>query len=135
MYAVPDVDEVVSVAKSLGIQIGPDEAVLYRKYLLEHLNALDAFVQARIEEPAPPICSAARQPGWKPSPGEDPLNAWMWKCLIAGAEGGLLAGKADRRQAPAPRCPPRFGPSARCSRCSDPSRSQCRSGRPARTWA
>jgi amidase len=93
MYAVPDVEEVVAVAKSLGIHLGSDEAVLYRKHLLEQLDALDTFVQARIEEQAPPMCSAARRPGWKPGPSEDPLNAWMWKCTIPGAEGGLLAGK------------------------------------------
>lgn len=93
MYAVPDVEEVVTVARSLGIHLGPDEAVVYRKYLLEHLNGLDAFVQERIEEQTPPMCSAARQPGCKPSPAEDPLNAWMWKCSIAGAPEGLLAGK------------------------------------------
>lgn len=93
MYDVPDVEEVVAVARSLGIHLGPDEAVLYRKYLLDQLNAFDTFVQARIEEQAPPMCSAARQPGWKPSPAEDPLNAWMWKCSIPGADGGPLAGK------------------------------------------
>ena len=31
MYAVPDVEEVVAVAKELGIHLGPEEAVLYRK--------------------------------------------------------------------------------------------------------
>ena len=93
MYAVPDVEEVVAVARSLGIHLGPDEAVLYRKYLLEQLDALDRFAQVRIEEPAPPICAAARQPGGKPSSTEDPLNAWMWKCQIRGASDGLLAGK------------------------------------------
>jgi hypothetical protein len=31
MYAVPDVDEVVAVAKELGIHLSPDEAVKYRK--------------------------------------------------------------------------------------------------------
>ena len=92
-YAVPDVEEVVSVARSLGIHLGPDEAVLYRKYLLEHLSALDEFVQSRIEEPAPPMRSALRRPGWKPSPTEDPLNAWMWWCNIAGDPEGILAGK------------------------------------------
>ena len=35
MYAVPDVDEVVAVAKELGIHLAPEEAVLYRKYLME----------------------------------------------------------------------------------------------------
>jgi amidase len=93
MYPVPEVEEVVAVAKALGIRLGPDEAVVYRKYLLEQLTVLDTFAQARLEEPAPPSCAAARQPGCKPSPAEDPLNAWMWKCRIEGAAEGLLAGK------------------------------------------
>jgi amidase len=93
MYAVPDVDEVVAVAKSLGIHLSADEAVLYQKYLLEQLDELDQFVQARIEEPAPPMCSAARSPARKPSAAEDPLNAWMWTCSIKGAADGLLADK------------------------------------------
>ena len=70
MYAIPDVDEVVAVAKALGIHLGPEEAVLYRKYLLEQLAALDTFVQARVEESAPPIVAAARQPGYRPQPEE-----------------------------------------------------------------
>jgi amidase len=93
MYAVPDVEEVVAVAKALGIHLGPDEAVLYRKYLLEQMDAFDTFVQARIEEPAPPLCSAAREPGCRPSAADDPLNAWMWRCRIPGAAEGSLAGK------------------------------------------
>jgi len=47
MYAIPDVDEVVAVAKELGIHLGPEEAVLYRKYLMEQLEQVDAFVQTR----------------------------------------------------------------------------------------
>ena len=93
MYAVPDVEEVVAVARSLGIHLGPDEAALYRKYLLEQLDEADAFVQARIEEPAPPMLSPARTPPRKPSADEDPLNAWMWKFGIDGEADGLLAGK------------------------------------------
>ena len=38
MYAVPDVDEVVAVAKELGIHLDTDEAVLYRKYLMEQMG-------------------------------------------------------------------------------------------------
>src|SRR6266852_4909266 len=93
MYAVPDVDEVVAVAKELGIHLGPEEAVLYRKYLMEQLSQFDAFVQARLEEPKPPMVSDARKPGYRPRPEEDPLNAWMWKCRIEGAAEGVLAGK------------------------------------------
>ena len=93
MYAVPDIDEVVAVARALGIHLGPDEAVLYRKYLMAQMAELDTFVQARLEAPAPPMASAARKPGYQPRPDEDPLNAWMWKCRIEGAGAGLLAGK------------------------------------------
>jgi len=93
MYAVPDVDEVVAVAKDLGIHLGPDEAVKYREYLIEQMDQLDTFVQARIEEEQPPMISPAREPGYRPSAEEDPLNAWIWKCRIEGAAGGLLAGK------------------------------------------
>jgi amidase len=93
MYAVPDVDEVVAVAKELGINLGPDEAVTYRKYLIEQMEQLDTFVQARVEEDQPPMVSASRKPGYRPSLDEDPLNAWIWKCRIEGATDGLLSGK------------------------------------------
>jgi amidase len=93
MYAVPDVDEVVAVARNLGIHLGADEALLYRKYLIDRLEAVDTFVQSRLEESPPQLCAPARQPGCKPSPSEDPLNAWMWKCNISGEARGLLAGK------------------------------------------
>jgi amidase len=93
MYAVPDVDEVLAVAKELGIHLGPEEAALYRKHLLEQLGEFDRFVQARLEEPPPPMVSAARAPGYRPGPEEDPLNAWTWKCRIEPAAGGVLDGK------------------------------------------
>jgi hypothetical protein len=51
MYPVPDVDEVVAVAKALGIHPGPEEAVPERKYLLAQLRAFDTFVQARVSSP------------------------------------------------------------------------------------
>src|SRR4030095_6576630 len=77
MYAVPDVDEVVAVARELGIHLSPEEAVMYQKFLLEQLGQLDAFVQARVEEPRPPMVSPSRKPGWRPSPKEHPLNDWI----------------------------------------------------------
>ena len=93
MYTVPDVDEVVAVAKELGIHLSPEEATLYRKYLMEQLNEFDTFVQTRMEEPKPLMVSSSRKPGYQPSPEEDPLNAWRWKCRIEGAAEGLLSGK------------------------------------------
>ena len=107
MYRIPDVDEVVAVAKELGIHLGPDEAVLYRKYLMEQLNDLDAFVQARLEEPGPPMVSAARKPGYRPSPEEDPLNAWTWKCGIEDLPKACWPARpsATRTTSQSPECP------------------------------
>lgn len=45
MWAVPDVDEMVAVAKEMGIHLGPEEADQYRKHLMERLREFDAFVQ------------------------------------------------------------------------------------------
>ena len=101
MYAVPDVDEVVAVAKELGIHLSPDEAVKYQKYLVEQLGQLDTFVQARLEEPKPPMVSTAREPGYRPSAEEDPLNAWMWKCRIE--RGGRRSACRQDRQLQGPR--------------------------------
>src|SRR5258705_13918010 len=92
MYAVPDVDEVVAVAKELGIHLSPDEAVLYRKHLMEQLSQFDAFVQPRLEEPVPPMVSAARKPGYRPRPEQDPLNARMRECRIEGSAEAVQAG-------------------------------------------
>jgi hypothetical protein len=51
MSPVPDVDDVVAVAKALGIHLGPEEAVPYRTDLLEPLRELDTIVQARLSSP------------------------------------------------------------------------------------
>jgi amidase len=93
MYAVPDVDEVVAVAKQLGVHLTSDEAALYHRHVVADLGALDAFVQSRVEEQRPPLVSPVRARGCRPSREEDPLNAWVWKCRIEGAQDGLLAGK------------------------------------------
>jgi amidase len=93
MYNIPDVEEVVEIAEKLGIHLGSDEAVLYRKYLARQMAEQDEFVQSRIEEAKPPLLSPSREPGYRPSAAEDPLNAWTWKCEIEGAPEGILTGK------------------------------------------
>jgi hypothetical protein len=87
MYAVPEVDEVVAVAKELGIHLGQEEAALYRKHLMEQLSQLDAFVQARVEEPRPPMVSAGREPGWRPSPEEAAIGGFDAPAAGAAARG------------------------------------------------
>lgn len=93
MYAAPDLSEVIDAARKLGIHLGPEEAAIYRSRLAEQLSALDDFVQSRIPEDRPPLLFAAREPGYRPSPQEDPLGAWLWKCRIEGSPEGLLHDK------------------------------------------
>ncbi|MGE3541386.1 MAG: hypothetical protein AB7N91_28625 [Candidatus Tectimicrobiota bacterium] len=47
MYTVPDVEQVIAVARGLGIHLGSDEAVLYQKYLQEQLAASGAGMRVR----------------------------------------------------------------------------------------
>ena len=93
MHPVPDVDEVLAVAKELGIHLSPEEAGLYRKYLLEQLSELDNFVQARLDGADAADGLGRPRPGLPAGPEEDRLNAWTWKCRIEPAAGGVLDGK------------------------------------------
>lgn len=93
MLVIPNVEEVVSVAESLGIHLGSEEAVLYQEHLVEQLRRQDAFLQLRIEEAPPPRADGPRGPGYRPSDEEDPFRAWLWKCRIEGDPEGLLSGK------------------------------------------
>jgi amidase len=47
----------------------------------------------QMPEPAPLAPKYVRSGGWRPSPEENPLNAWYWRCEIQGAADGPLAGK------------------------------------------
>ena len=93
MFKVPGIEEVIDVAKNLGIHLERDEAALYQKHLIKQMEQVDSFVQSNIEESTPPMICPNRNPGNRPTPEEDPLNAWMWKCFIEGSNEGLLAGK------------------------------------------
>ena len=93
MYAVPDVEEVVAVARSLGIHLGPTRpsstgSISWSSWTRSTRSCRRASRSRRRRWLSP-----ARTPACKPSASEDPLNAWMWKCSIAGEAEGLLAGK------------------------------------------
>ncbi len=89
----PDVKEVVELAESLGIRLTVTEAEIFRTRLLEHIGAMEAFLELRIEEDRPPLRHLARDPGYRPTEAEDPLNAFIRKCRVEGAAEGPLAGK------------------------------------------
>ena len=93
MRSIPTIAEMTQTAATLGINLEPEEATLLHQYLVKQLVEIDEFVQMRLDEGAPPVTFAARDPGYRPSAEEDPYNAWVWKCNITGSGQGLLAGK------------------------------------------
>ena len=93
MPAIPDVDQVIAVARSLGMSLGAEEAKLYRDRVVQGLLAIEEFMRTRIDEDRPPLLSPARAPGHRPTTEEDPFHAWLWKCEIKAATEGLLADK------------------------------------------
>ena len=93
MYRVPDVSDVQEVAEQLGAKLSLDEAALHQRYLVQQLADFDEFVQSRVGVPLPPRFPGDRRTGYRPDVEEDPYDAWVWKCSIAGSGAGLLAGK------------------------------------------
>jgi len=79
--------------RAAGLPILDADVPLFRRSLVEQLGALDAFLEAELDESPPPRAEARRDPGHRPTPAEDPYNAWVWKCSIAGAAAGALTGK------------------------------------------
>jgi amidase len=93
MYAMPDAAGLVSLAATLGIHLGPEEAALYLPVMRDALRELDQFVQSRADDGAAALLFPERARGYRPGPAEDPYRAWLWKCSFGGADSGLLAGK------------------------------------------
>jgi amidase len=85
--------ETQALARDLGFAIADDEAPIYARHLSEQVEGLGRFLDVPLPSGQPPVKYADRAPGDRPSPAEDPFNAWAWKCRIVGAPTGLLAGK------------------------------------------
>jgi len=87
---IPSIDSLRKAAEVYGLELTLDELRAYQglsEGVISALSRLDQLVEFR-----PPV-KYARTAGHRPSPEEDPLNAWYWKCSIKGAPSGKLAGK------------------------------------------
>ena len=93
-YQRPDDEDVITLAAELGIRLTETEARLFRVRMHEHVEALESFHELRIEEDRPPLGHLHRDPGYRPNAEEDPLNAFIRRCRVEGAEDGPLRGKS-----------------------------------------
>jgi amidase len=87
----PDRDEIVALARELGLGVGAEEA--------EALQPLVAFallswsVLDGLPDTLPPV-KWPRDGGAAPEPAENPLGAWAWRVRVSGARSGPLAGRS-----------------------------------------
>ncbi len=87
----PSVDEIYALAEDFGITLEADAAEAYQRLIAEQIGAytrLDALAEPKLPVNYP------RLPGHRPSPEENPYNAWYWKSEVKGKARGPLAGKS-----------------------------------------
>lgn len=86
----PTIDQLQSVALSLGIHLSPAQAESYNSLLQGNFDAYDTVDALRDFVPA---VRYARTPGYRPAAEENKYGAWYVKTTIQGKPGGKLAGK------------------------------------------
>jgi amidase len=89
----PEVEDVVLLARELDIHLTATEARIFTSRLQDQIGAMDEFLELRIEEQRLPLRHLERDPGYRPTEAQDPLNAFIRKCHVRGAEDGPLAGR------------------------------------------
>jgi amidase len=94
MFRRPEVDEVIAYGKVLGFDLSPTEARIMQSRMTDTIAALEAFNELRVEERRPPLTFRDRDPGYRPTEAEDPLNVFIRKCRVTGADHGPLRGKS-----------------------------------------
>ena len=77
----------------LGLSLTPEEVEDYQTLVNGTLETFDAIMEYPIpDSPHQAVDYSDRPVGRRPTPEEDPLNAWVYRCEVTGAEDGLLSG-------------------------------------------
>ncbi|HEV7535693.1 MAG TPA: amidase [Acidimicrobiia bacterium] len=87
----PTIGQLAEIAESFGLALSDEDLASFRGLILPLLGAYE--VVEGMAEPTPLAPKYARTAGYRPDPSDNPYNAWYWRCEIAGAADGPLAGK------------------------------------------
>jgi amidase len=85
----PNIEQLLDISDSFGMHLGIEDARSFQKIMAATLASYARLDE--LPEPKLPV-KYPRTPGYRPSPEENPYNAWYWKTEIKGARSGLLAG-------------------------------------------
>ena len=86
----PSAEQVLEIAGDFGMSLTIEDARSFAgilKGLAESFGRLESYPEPKLPVKYP------RTPGYRPSPEEDPMNAWYWKSTVKGADDGPLKGK------------------------------------------
>lgn len=86
-------EEIIAFGKELGLGLSPVEARIIQSRMVDQVASMEAFDDLRIEEQRLPLRYGERDPGYRPTAEEDPLNLFIRRCRVAGADQGPLKGK------------------------------------------
>ena len=87
----PTIEELLDIADAFGMSISVEEAESYRGMMagtIQSYHRIDDLVEPKLPVKYP------RTPGRRPTPEENPYNAWYWKSEVKGKARGPLAGKS-----------------------------------------
>src|SRR5919205_4618175 len=87
----PTIDELRDIAGSFGLALSDADLTSFRGLIMATLASYREV--ERMTEPVLLPVKYPRTSGWRPSPEENPHNAWYWRGEIHGAAEGPLAGK------------------------------------------
>jgi amidase len=90
MPVKPTLEQLRQLATESGLHMSDEDLTFFQGQLAAMLATYTQLDQ--LNEPELPV-KYARTGGYRPTPAENPLNAWYQKCSIKGAESGPLAGK------------------------------------------
>jgi amidase len=89
----PTTQQLQSLAETARFHISPEDLEQYKVYISQLLTLYDR-VEKLIEPTSVPASKYRQSAGYRPSPENNPYNAWAQITDIAGAPTGKLAGKA-----------------------------------------
>lgn len=88
--ALPTIEELYEIALQYHLNLSEEDLKVYQGVIE---GAIGSYLRvAELDEPKLPV-KYPRDPGYRPSKKDNPLNAWYWRCSIKGAKRGKLLGK------------------------------------------
>lgn len=87
----PTIEELLDIADAFGMSISVEEAESFQGMMagtIQSYHRIDDLVEPKLPVKYP------RTPGRRPTPEENPYNAWYWKSEVKGKARGPLAGKS-----------------------------------------